>query len=416
MDLPPVVHVGHKEGGDHPQGLHPLQLVQAQQLGVDHHRAAQLFARLPLRLGQEGQILLRRPVPVAVGQQLGVPVQGLPEGRQHLAVRHGGGPTAAPRIGLPHPGGAPLGGAVQKDLHARHLEAPRRGAHPLGKLSPEAVIVRRGDVGVHIQIQEPPPQNLPVHRGHYRLEQALLGGGDAVGGVLLLGPLKGPQHVLQALHGNPAQQVQEGVLLPPAGERPLPVPLQAAVPVQRPQPLQGQGVEHPRVAGGVLDDHRIVGTGPVQAEAVGGRPLRQGILVVAGALDPLPGLNPPLLNMPAQPVRDLSPTGALPQGHLEAGVGAGQQVAVGVQKGGQEGPSLQVHPSGPGTGQPLRLLPVPHIGDPSAPLHQGLGILGLLQGHNGPAKVKGGLHGSASCFICPDCITVPVYKQGPVGV
>ena len=81
MDLPPVVHMGHKEGGNHPQGLHPLQLVQAQQLGVDHHRAAQLFARLPLRLGQEGQILLRRPVPVAVGQQLGVPVQGLPEGR-----------------------------------------------------------------------------------------------------------------------------------------------------------------------------------------------------------------------------------------------------------------------------------------------------------------------------------------------
>ena len=54
--------------------------------------------------------------------------------------------------------------------------------------------------------------------------------------------------------------------------------------------------------------------------------------------------------------------------------------------------------------------------DPSAPLHQGLGILGLLQGHDGPAKVKGGLHGSASCSICPDCITVPVYKHGPVGV
>ena len=192
---------------------------------------------------------------------------------------------------------------------------------------------------------------------------------------------------------------------------PLPVPLQAAVPVQRPQPLQGQGVEHPRVAGGVLDDHRVVGTGPVQAEAVGGRPLRQGVLVVAGALDPLPGLNAPLLNVPAQPVRDLSPAGALPQGDLEAGVGAGQQVAVGVQKGGQEGPALQVHPAGAGTGQALRLLPFPHIGDPSAPLHQGLGIPGLLQGHDGSAKVKGG-----PCFICPDCITVPVYKQGPVGV
>ena len=217
-----------------------------------------------------------------------------------------------------------------------------------------------------------------------------------MGGVLLLGPLKGLQHVLQTVHGDPAQQVQEGVLLPPAGEFPLPVPLQAAVPVQRPQPLQGQGVEHPRVAGGMLDDHRIVGTGPIQAEAVGGRPLRQGILIVAGALDPLPGLNPPLLNVLRQAVRDLLPAGTLPQGDLQAGVGAGQQVAVGVHKGGQEGPVLQVHPSGPGTGQPLRLLPVTHIGDPSAPLHQGLGILGLLQGHDGPAEVKSGLHSSTA--------------------
>ena len=54
--------------------------------------------------------------------------------------------------------------------------------------------------------------------------------------------------------------------------------------------------------------------------------------------------------------------------------------------------------------------------DPSAPLHQGLGIPGLLQGHDGPAEVKGGLHGSASCSVCPDCITLPLCRQGAAGV
>ncbi|CAN4047921.1 Holliday junction branch migration protein RuvA, partial [Dysosmobacter welbionis] len=36
MDIPPVVHVGHEERGDHPQPPHLRQLVPAQQLGVDH--------------------------------------------------------------------------------------------------------------------------------------------------------------------------------------------------------------------------------------------------------------------------------------------------------------------------------------------------------------------------------------------
>ena len=123
MDVAPVVDVSHKEGGDNPQLPDPLQLVPAQQLGVNHHRAGRALA-LPCRPLQGVQILLGCPVPVAVGQQLHVPLSGHPHPLIDLLVGEGriAPVVRLPGVGFPHPGGTSLGGAVQKDFEAAQLE------------------------------------------------------------------------------------------------------------------------------------------------------------------------------------------------------------------------------------------------------------------------------------------------------
>ena len=90
--------MGHEERGDHPQPPHLRQLVPAQQLGVDHHRPAQPPPRLSLQPLHNRQVLLRRLVAVAVGQNLHVPLQGAFQPPIHLLV---GEDRIAPVVLLP---------------------------------------------------------------------------------------------------------------------------------------------------------------------------------------------------------------------------------------------------------------------------------------------------------------------------
>ncbi len=70
MDISPVIGVRDKKRGDHPERPHGRELIPAEKLGVDHHRADIHWmqpAQHPLKRADE---LIRRRVAVAMGQQL----------------------------------------------------------------------------------------------------------------------------------------------------------------------------------------------------------------------------------------------------------------------------------------------------------------------------------------------------------
>ena len=154
MDLSPVVHVGHKEGGNHPQGLEPGQLVPTHQLGVDHPRPAQPPPRLSLQPLHNRQVLLRRLVAVAVGQDLHIPLQGAFQPPIHLLVGEDriAPVVLLPLIGLAHPGGASLGRAVQENLVAPDFHVVFIVPDPVTKLLHDLFAVPGIGVGHHIQL------------------------------------------------------------------------------------------------------------------------------------------------------------------------------------------------------------------------------------------------------------------------
>lgn len=142
----------------------------------------------------------------------------------------------------------------------------------------------------------------------------------------------------------------------------------------------------------MLNDHRVVRTGPVQHPAVRRTSLSQIILVIAGAAHPLSRLELLPLDKLAQPPAELLLVGALSQLHLEQGVGAGHKVAVGVQKRGHQAPSLQVHLPGLRACQLQGMLQLAHIADDAVLFHQGLGIQRLLHGQDGTAEIDALCH------------------------
>lgn len=120
---PPVIRMRDKERSDHPELSHARQLIRADQLGMDHHRADVLPG---LFRGIGVDHLLRRGIPIAVRQNLHVVLQRLPHIRTHFLVRvHGVAaiPVGCIRIRLAHPGGAPLRGTIQKDFIAADFQA-----------------------------------------------------------------------------------------------------------------------------------------------------------------------------------------------------------------------------------------------------------------------------------------------------
>ena len=110
--------MGHKEGGNHPQGCQARDLVQPQELGVNHHRPhGRRIQPAGLHLLEGRQILLRRSVAVAVGQDLPPLLHRPLRVPVHLAVGEGGvASVLRAQIGSAHPRGPALWGAVQEHL------------------------------------------------------------------------------------------------------------------------------------------------------------------------------------------------------------------------------------------------------------------------------------------------------------
>ena len=261
-------------------------------------------------------------------------------------------------------------------------------------------------------------QQLVVEGRQLPGEHALLNGGNAPGGVLLLGRGEGLQKFGCVAHGSPAQQGQKGVLLHVAGEPPLPVPLHDAAVgaggvLPHTQLLQSQGVKDPHVPGGMLDNRGILRAGPVQGPAVGRRALGQVVLVIARPHDPRSGLGAAVPDKVRHALADLLLGDALPQRGLKQGVGTGGQVAVGVHKGGHQAPPLQIHLSGVRARQGPGLLQLSHVEDVLPLGHQGLGVQWLLHRENGAAVIKCPCHHVFSCpgpfralpNLVPDCPT-----------
>ena len=251
MDLSPVVHMGYKEGRDHPQGFKPGELVPSHQLGMDHHRPAQPPSSFPLQALHDGQILLRRPVAVAVGQELHIPLQSAFHPLIHLLIGESGvAPVVAlPRIGLAHPGGASLRRAVQKYLIPADFHMILVVPHPVAKLLHDVFAIPGIGIGHHIQLQKLLCQHSLVKGKHGVHEHALLHRGNAVGGIPVLSADQCVHQILQIRHGHLLQQTQKGVFLHIAGEPPLVVLLHHAALRARgifihPQQFHGSGVKY----------------------------------------------------------------------------------------------------------------------------------------------------------------------------
>ena len=112
--------------------------------------------------------------------------------------------------------------------------------------------------------------------------------------------------------------------------------------------MEGGGVEHPHMSRGVLDDHRVVGSGLVQQFTGGVGVLGEVVVVVALAEHPLPGGDVVVPDEGGHRLLQLGEVPHLPQGHLQQAVGGGGQVAVGINESGQQGVPLQVYFGGSG--------------------------------------------------------------------
>ena len=121
MNVPPVPGVGDKKAGKDPELLHLLQLIPAQDLGVDHDRPHTGQAGL-FQCGRIGvDHLLRGGISVAVDDDLCLILERLNHKLFDRCIRMG---WITPiigvisEIGFAEPGGAPLWRTVEEDLVA----------------------------------------------------------------------------------------------------------------------------------------------------------------------------------------------------------------------------------------------------------------------------------------------------------
>ena len=128
--------------------------------------------------------------------------------------------------------------------------------------------------------------------------------------------------------------------------------------------------------------------GRVQQLAGGMPPLRQLIVVVALSPDPFSRGQALPCREGGQPPPQLLPAGALPQAGLEEGVGIGGQVAVGVHKGREQGPPLQVHPAHSPFRSFLRAVQTAGVEDPLPLCQQRLDIELPLHRDDRPSKIQ----------------------------
>ena len=180
MHVPPVIRMRDKERSDHPELSHARQLIRADQLGMDHHRADVLPG---LFRGIGVDHLLRRGIPIAVRQNLHVVLQRLPHIRTHFLVRVYGVaaiPVGRIRIRLAHPGGAPLRGTIQKDFIAADFQAVMILLAILRVFQSDLPVVRQIRIGNYIQFQALLPGKAVQERPLRFLCKSVLRGGNPV--------------------------------------------------------------------------------------------------------------------------------------------------------------------------------------------------------------------------------------------
>ena len=347
---------------------------------MDHHRAQGhllgVVRCVPRRL-VHAQKLVGRRVAVAVAQKLVVGVDGHLREGDGVLVGHGavGHPVlfsvGAFHVGLGHPGGQPLGRAVEEHLQAAEAEVPGVA------LAVELGVVReRGHhvaaphgIAHDVHLQQAGAGEAHQHLGHVGRGGAVLAGGHAVLQV-------------DALHvGNHGREVQaqagsghgvEGV----HGRRLLGVAVQVAGAVHTSVAaalgvggggrdagqLQQAVVGHAHVVGHVRDEHGDVLGHGVQDGLVGVALLDEVVLVVAVAHDDAVRADVALGGELLQRLGDLGEGGALGQVGVQEVLQRAGEVAVRVDEPGQHGRASQVDLLG-ALGEAARLFQGADVGD-----------------------------------------------------
>ena len=254
------------------------------------------------------------------------------------------------RIGGAHPGGASLGGTVQKDFHAAQLKSVVIDTPAVGQGVYHGVGLFRVRIAYNIEFEQIAVDEGTVQRDQLRRQHPFLEGGDAVGRIFFLGADVGRHQILCRGHGNFLQEGDEGVFLQIAGRLSVPdfdATAQRTGSVGRnAEKFQGGGVKNAHVARLMLDYQGIVRGGLVQQGSVRMGAFPEAVVVVALARDPDAGRNFILKEERADLRDDFRKIRRFLQRNLQKGTGVAGKMAVGIQKGGEHGRPLQVHKTG----------------------------------------------------------------------
>lgn len=158
------------------------------------------------------------------------------------------------------------------------------------------------------------------------------------------------------------------------------------------------------------DQHRAILCRPVQHTPVRVPFLPQLIVVVSEADEPLIGGNVPFLPEAGQPGHNIVKAPRSLQGNIAQSGCHRRQMAVRINKGGQQRPSLQIHSLCVGTAPLLHLCPASHRLNPAAAHQQRLLRLLPFHGQNRSVDIQ-----LIHCIPLPACWAYvrlfPIYRD-----
>ena len=309
-----------------------------------HHRAdIRRIVQFPHCPVEHADILPGRGIAIAVCQKLPALAQGTAAACQKFFV----GKRAVPGISIgricirrTHPGGARLGRTVQKSFITTQFEMGLVSVHMCGKFVQKPLAAAQVGIAYHIQVQCLRVTQGAVERRHHIGHHPFLYGGDAVGCICLLRFLKRLHQGFRCGHGRALQVFNKGVFLHIACQLAV-FHLNGAARRGgriRPHPkfLQCQRIEHPGMAGRMLQHKRVVRRGLVQKAFMRRALFLQRIVVVPAGHHPLPCRNCVFANELLNTRADILVTLCALQPHLKQRIGIAGKMAVRIQKGGQQ--------------------------------------------------------------------------------
>ena len=268
------------------------------------------------------------------------------EGIFHSFIGHGtvAAVIGGPLIGGTHPGGAALGRTVQEDFQACQLQMVIVGE--LGQQGFRILVGVKACKQLHIHMKHILFQEKPIHGKHGLSHHAVLNGGDAVGGVLLLSILKGFQKLIRGSHGNLLHDGEEGVFLHIAGELSIDLFDHTAFRYRSIHrnfsQFQGLGVKKTHMAGFMMDNQRILRCKAIQLRKRGIFYIRHPIIIIVSCHHPLTGRNLIFLNKGLDSGLNFLWAGTAVQTCLQHGAGHLEKVTVGIYKRRKHGFPLQI--------------------------------------------------------------------------